>query len=101
MRVARNLAIETLRERTRERTDLPSAGCKNPEQVLYGSEILERVMSALAKLSQTQRECIALREFGGLSYREIADVTDTSIDEVKVQLFRARQHLKKDLEDLT
>jgi RNA polymerase sigma-70 factor, ECF subfamily len=101
MRVARNLSVETLREGVRERTVVPSKGSRNPEQLLYANEVLKRVLCALGKLTQTQKECIALREFAGLSYQEIAEVMSTSIDQVKVQLFRARQHLKKELEDLT
>jgi RNA polymerase sigma factor (sigma-70 family) len=51
--------------------------------------------------SETQRDFLSLREYGGLSYEEIADVMGTSIDQVKVQLFRARRNLSKHLEDLT
>jgi len=72
-----------------------------PEQLLLGNEIQRRILHSLSKLAVSQRECIALREFGGLSYLEIAGILDTSIDQVKVHLFRARQHLKKELEDLT
>jgi RNA polymerase sigma-70 factor (ECF subfamily) len=101
MRVARNLAIGIFRERTRGGSETPDSDQNSPERQLYRSEIMQRILQALSKLAQTQRDCIALREFGGLSYQEIAQITGTSIDQVKVQLFRARQSLKKDLEDLT
>jgi len=64
------------------------------------SEITRRIFRSLSGPVQAQRECLALREFGGLSYQEIPEIMDTSIDQVKVQLFRARQHLRKEVEDL-
>ncbi len=101
MRVARNLAIGIFRERTRNGGTPPDSDPDSPERQLYRGEIMQRILHALSKLAQTQRDCIALREFGGLSYQEIAQITGISVDQVKVQLFRARQSLKKDLEDLT
>jgi RNA polymerase sigma-70 factor (ECF subfamily) len=101
MRVARNLAIGAFREEARLHSGPAIAGSRSPEQLLYGNEILQRIVQALSKLADTQRECIAMREFGGLNYQEIAAILGTSVDQVKVHLFRARQHLKKDLEDLT
>ena len=41
------------------------------------------------------REVIALREFEDLSYADIAGVTGTSPDVVKMRLFRARKALLK------
>lgn len=100
MRVARNLAIETIRNRAKDNGNLMASSSATPEQALYRSEVLERVFSALSQLAPMQRESIALREFGGLSYQEIAEITDTTIEQVKVQIFRARQKLRRDLEDL-
>jgi RNA polymerase sigma factor (sigma-70 family) len=100
MRVARNLAIETIRNRTKNNGNLKASSPATPEQALYRGEVLERVFSALSQLAPIQRESIALREFGGLSYQEIAEITNTTIEQVKVQIFRARQKLRRDLEDL-
>ena len=99
--VARNLAVDSFRKQGRERSGFEEAPPRNPEQQLILSEIQQRILSALSKLAQPQRDCIALREFGGLSYHEIAGVMGMSVDSVKVQLFRARHHLRKELEDLT
>ena len=100
MRVARNLAVETLRDRAKGNGKVSGASPMNPEQSLYHGEVLQRIMSALSRLAPAQRECIALREFGGLSYQEIAEITVTTVEQVKVQIFRARRHLRHDLEDL-
>jgi RNA polymerase sigma-70 factor (ECF subfamily) len=100
-RVARNLAVDSLRVRARDRPVPLQSYHPNPEQQLYQTEIQRRILSALARLAELQRECIAMREFAGLSYEEIAHIIGTSVDQVKVHLFRARRHLRKELEDLT
>jgi RNA polymerase sigma-70 factor (ECF subfamily) len=100
MRVARNLAIQRFRENVKECGDVPIPESRSPEQLLYHNEVHARILTALSRLGRAQRECIALREFGGLRYQEIAEMLEISVDQVKVQLFRARQNLKRDLEDL-
>ncbi len=72
MRVARNLAIETFRARAKETGRPAETNSRSPEQLLLGNEILQRILHSLSKLAESQRECIILREFGGLSYQEIA-----------------------------
>jgi RNA polymerase sigma-70 factor (ECF subfamily) len=101
MRVARNLAMESFRDQARDRLRPEGMIPMNPEQLFFTNEIQQRVLSAVRLLSETQRDFLSLREYGGLSYEEIADVMGTSIDQVKVQLFRARRNLSKHLEDLT
>jgi RNA polymerase sigma factor (sigma-70 family) len=100
MRVARNLAMESFRDQARARLQPDRENPMNPEQLFFTNEIQQRVLSAVRTLPEAQRDCLSLREYGGLSYEEIADVMGTSIDQVKVQLFRARRNLNKHLEDL-
>jgi RNA polymerase sigma-70 factor (ECF subfamily) len=50
---------------------------------------------ALDKLNEEDTELIYLREYAGHSYREIAEILDISVDNVKVKLFRVREHLRK------
>ena len=46
-------------------------------------------------LPEKQRSCLQLRDFEGKSYREIAQVLDISEEQVKVNIFRARQTVKQ------
>ena len=55
----------------------------------------ERVRAALAALSAPLREAIVLRELEGLSYREIAAVTETAIGTVMSRISRARVQLQR------
>ena len=51
----------------------------------------------LSSLPLHVREALELREFEGLRYREIAEVMDISLNEVKVLLHRGRKLLARAL----
>lgn len=53
---------------------------------------------ALLKLHVHYRTTVVLRDIEGLSYEEIADVTETSLGTVKSRLVRGREALRKHLE---
>lgn len=50
---------------------------------------------ALLKLPEEYNELIYLKEYEGFSYKEIAEVTLLSPENVKIKIFRARQQLRK------
>ena len=54
-------------------------------------EILDR---ALATLPDIQRSVILLRDLEGYSYDEIADMTELTLSQVKVYIYRGRTSLK-------
>lgn len=64
-----------------------------PEQVLIAKSNSERLAAAVAALPIVLREAIVLREYHGLSYREIAEVTAVPIGTVMSRLASGRQHL--------
>jgi RNA polymerase sigma factor (sigma-70 family) len=49
---------------------------------------------ALARLNETQRSLVLLKDYEGYSYEEIGEITGLSASQVKVYLHRARIHLK-------
>jgi RNA polymerase sigma factor (sigma-70 family) len=55
-------------------------------------EVLER---ALARLSETQRSLVMLKDYEGYSYEEIGKIMNLSESQVKVYLHRARLQLKE------
>jgi len=57
------------------------------------------IKDALLQLSAEHNELIYLREYEGYSYKEIAALTEQSIGNVKIKIFRARQQLRKLLKD--
>jgi len=57
------------------------------------------VKTALLQLKPEYNELIYLREYEGYSYKEIAEMTEQSLENVKIKIFRARQQLRKILKD--
>ena len=66
----------------------------SPEQLALEGDTSRRVRSAVEELALEFREVIVLREFEGLSYKEIADVVEAPIGTVMSRLSRARAHLQ-------
>jgi RNA polymerase sigma-70 factor (ECF subfamily) len=57
----------------------------------HTKQILE---TALARLNETQRSLVLLKDYEGYSYEEIGEITGLSASQVKVYLHRARIQLK-------
>lgn len=53
---------------------------------------------ALKSLSKENYELLYLKEYLGYSYKEIAEIMDISLCNVKTKLFRTRQQLRKNVE---
>lgn len=68
-----------------------------PEVALMKDRSREEIARALETLPLELRECIVLREFEELSYKEIAQVTGTPIGTIMSRLWRARQALMQTL----
>ncbi len=64
-----------------------------PASRLEDRERRERLRSKLALLRDSHRSVLVLRDLEGLSYQEIAELTDTPLGSVKGRLFRARAEL--------
>ena len=67
----------------------------NPEEVLLAREGSTYVKDILLKLKEEYRTIILLRDYEGLSYKEIGVITGLSESAVKVQIYRAREKFKK------
>lgn len=83
------------RRRTR-RTEEGIEGAESAGNQISAAEIWVR--EALAKLEETEREILMLREYEQLSYGEIAELLRIPINTVRSRLFRARMALKRFLE---
>jgi RNA polymerase sigma-70 factor (ECF subfamily) len=111
-RVLANLCFDALRKKKRRRkvnaawidpigaegTELePRAPEVAPEAPLEAEEARDAVHGALADLPSQVRKALELRELEGLRYREIGEVLDLSLNEVKVLLHRGRKLLARAL----
>ena len=62
------------------------------------TEFYDHLHRAIAELPPAFRTTIVLREIQGLSYEEIAEITEVSLGTVKSRIARARQRLQEDLQ---
>jgi RNA polymerase sigma-70 factor (ECF subfamily) len=92
LRIVRNLALTRLG--VPQGAELPedlADPTPSPETAAIRAQGTRRVNDALAGLPAALRECLALKELEGLSYREIADVVGIPVGTVMSRLWRARQ----------
>jgi RNA polymerase sigma factor (sigma-70 family) len=75
-------------------------GAAGPESVLVDKERFEHLRGAFDELSDMHSRILVMREFEGLSYREIAERLDVSRASVESTLFRARRRLESEYEDI-
>ncbi len=76
---------------------LPSAlidASWDPEGIALRAEQIEQIEAALQKLAPEQRLALILSDIQGLSYEEIARVTNASLGTVKSRIARARGHMR-------
>ena len=97
-RIMRNLWIDTARSRVRkEKFEAPpeegeSVG-QDPRDAIQASIDLKRVMAAMERLPDEQREVVALILIEGFGYREASELLDLPIGTVSSRLVRGRTAL--------
>jgi RNA polymerase sigma factor (sigma-70 family) len=72
----------------------PDSRTPNPEEVVLQNDHGTLLRKALEELPPNFREVLILREFEGMSYREIADITGMPAGTVMSSLSRARGRLR-------
>jgi RNA polymerase sigma-70 factor, ECF subfamily len=101
LRITHNVALNAL-ERRRPTVDLPSGedeealvdqAERTPAEQLEITERRERLARKLGEVRPVYRALLVLRDLEGLSYEEIAEVTEAPLGSVKGRLFRARREL--------
>lgn len=99
MTVTKNLSIDKIRSRKvpihsiDDYTFLRDSDI-TPDKKLEDSDRMSRILSLVNELPDKQRMIVYLRDVEGYSYKEIAEITENTLDFVKVSLHRARKTLK-------
>ncbi len=110
--ILRNLWLNELRQRRRRPQPVEADGdthvveglksdWRDAHQILETEENTRRIRSAIERLPPEFREILVLREFEGLSYREIAEVLNCPAGTVMSRLGRARAKLKSLLTEMS
>lgn len=99
-RIATNVALDALR-REREVVDIDTVALatsnQGPEAALEAAELGQRVQQAVLSLPPASRAVLVLREYEGLSYKEIADTLGIPMGTVMSRLNYARNLLRESL----
>jgi RNA polymerase sigma-70 factor (ECF subfamily) len=97
LRITHNAALDHIRRRRPEPVDpetldtTEESASRPPADRLETRERIERLERKLHGLSDQHRVVLVLRDAEGLSYEEIADITDAPLGSVKGRLHRARR----------
>lgn len=67
----------------------------SPAELLEDRESLERLRRAILELRPEEKEVFLLRQNGGLTYEQIAEMRDAPVGTVKTQMRAALQKLRK------
>ena len=62
--------------------------------MLFRSNLRQAILESLSNLPQDIRTAISLREFEGLTYQEISEVTGCPIGTVRSRIFRGREEIQ-------
>ena len=98
--VARNLAIDRSQRKEAQNVSFTPEAQEMPDSVtpvkqLEEKEQLNLIHRLVNGLPEKQRTAIQLRDIEGKSYKEIAEILGATEEQVKVNLFRARQKIKQ------
>lgn len=105
--ICRNLSLDRLRKQDNQNYSLDADatiqqpdGTANPYETTSQRDRVELIRQLIDALPEKQRSCIQLRDFEGKAYKEIAEVLEISEEQVKVNIFRARQAIKTKFKQL-
>ena len=99
--VCRNLSLDRIKKKENNNDSLEDVkvaeplASSNPQDQMIEEDKISLVKQIVDALPEKQRSCMQLRDFEGKSYKEIAEVLEISEEQVKVNIFRARQTVKQ------
>jgi RNA polymerase sigma-70 factor, ECF subfamily len=99
-KILRNQCLDFLKSAARRSVPLSpllAANYGNPEVEEQRSTLRNRLMAALALLPLEQREAFLMKHGEGLSYDEMAELTNVSVSAMKMRVHRATELLREQL----
>ena len=104
--ICRNLAVDKMRHHDNQNQALDTVGdtsaltidqsyFANPEEQAVQRDRIQLVRRLIGSLPEKQRTVMQLRDVEGKSYKDIAAILSISEEQVKVNIFRARQTIKQ------
>ena len=101
--ICRNISLDKMRKMENQNQSLEegehdtpdTSYASNPEEQAMQQDKLALIRRLINSLPEKQRSAMQLRDFEGKSYKEIAKVMNISEEQVKVNIFRARQAIRQ------
>lgn len=102
VKMTRNLSIDKLRSKHRRTQDIEGSfhlqdSAATPLEKAEGKDTISHIRELMKQLPEKQRIVMQLRDIEEMTYKEIMDALDMSMPQVKTNLFRARNKIKKQL----
>jgi RNA polymerase sigma-70 factor (ECF subfamily) len=102
MTLTRNLSIDKTRSRHNKTRDIEesyglASPTTSPEKQTELNDTMDQLRQIMHELPDNHRVAIHLRDIEGMSYQEISETMDVSLDLVKTYIFRGRQKIKNEL----
>ena len=98
--ICRNLSLDRIKKKENNNDSLEDVkgaeplASSNPQDRMIQEDRVGLIKQIVDSLPEKQRSCMQLRDFEGKSYKEIATILDITEEQVKVNIFRARQAVK-------
>lgn len=102
MTLTRNYALDKIRSKHHKTTSLREDYTVNyndltPHRITELDDAMEIIELVIKKLPLKQKETFQLRDIEGYSYQEISDITGYNLNDVKINIFRARNTIRTTL----
>ena len=97
--ICRNLSLDHMKRAGNKTDPIEESEAEedesNPYEQMLMRNRVEIVRKLIDNLPEKQRTCIQLRDFEGKTYKDIAKIMAVTEEQVKVNIFRARQAIKQ------
>lgn len=103
--VCRNLSLDRLQRKENDNVNLDDAPPTEaddapPDLQMIRNERIDNIKRLIERLPIPQRAAMQLRDMEGKTYKEISTITGQTEEQVKVNIFRARQYIRKQIEKI-
>lgn len=103
--VCRNLSLDRLQRKENDNVNLDDAPPTEaddapPDLQMIRNERIDNIKRLIEQLPIPQRAAMQLRDMEGKTYKEISAITGQTEEQVKVNIFRARQYIRKQIEKI-
>ena len=100
--ICRNISLDKIRRMDNQTQSLDASYdpkdqgvASNPEEQAVQRDRIRLVRQLISLLPEKQRSCMQLRDMEGKSYKDIATILGITEEQVKVNIFRARQTIRE------